>query len=343
MTEMMWAAQLKSIGQALEISRIAVPRPGPGELLVKLDASGICHTDLHVIEGPAFPAGAPQPLTLGHEGIGRVVEQGAGTKLAIGTRVGLPWTHDTCEKCRSCQTGWESYCSSQRAHGYSVNGTFAEYAIVQERYAVIIPSALDSVLSAPHMCAGITAFGGVEKAKLSPGKISVVVGCGGLGQYGIQLAKLTGASVVAIDTNELKLKEAKSLGADECLLADKHAAAKVMAMGDADAVLNFAPSSRIWDMVTGMVNNMATIVAVAMVKQPVPLVMEWLTYNGVNITGTSVGTRQQMKDFLQIAERHKIGVDVESVGLKDVNAALQRLTEGSVKGRCVIDFSNLKK
>ena len=131
------------------------------------------------------------------------------------------------------------------------------------------------------------------------------------------------------------------LGADACLLVDEHTAAKVLAMGGADAVLNFAPSARIWDMVTGMVNNMATIVAVAMVKEPVPLVMEWLTYNGVNITGTSVGTRQQMKDFLQIAERHRIGVDVERVEFNSVNDALQRLSQGQVKGRFVIDFTNV--
>ena len=339
MGNLMWAAQLVHPNQPLSLTRVSVPRPGPGELLVKLEASGICHTDLHVRDAMAFPAGAPQPLTLGHEGIGEVVEQGAGTRTPLGSRIGVPWLHDSCDHCRSCLTGWESFCPTHRAHGYTVNGSFAEYAIVQERYGVIIPKVLDSFAAAPHMCAGVTAYGGVEKAELAPGKIAVILGCGGLGQYGIQLARLTGATVIAVDTNAAKLKEARSLGADECFLADDATADKVKALGGADAVLNFAPSNRIWPMVTGMVNNFATIVSVAMVAEPVPLVLEWLTFNSVKITGTSVGTRQQMDDFLKLASRHGIGVDIERVPLAKINTALDRLAKGDVKGRFVIDFA----
>lgn len=339
MNEMMWAAQLVKPGQPLHLSRIAIPRPGRGELLLKLEASGICHTDLHVAEAETFPTGAPTPLTLGHEGIGTVVERGEGTSTPLGTRLGAPWLHDSCDHCRSCLTGWESYCSTHRAHGYTVNGSFAEYVIVQERYAAVIPSALDSLASAPLLCAGVTAYGGVAKADLAPGKLAMVVGCGGLGQYGIQLAKLSGATVVAVDTSEAKLAEARRLGADECFLSDAETADKVKALGGADAVLNFAPSARVWPLITGSVNNFAVIVAVAMVAEPVPLVMEWLTYNGVRITGTSVGTRQQMHDFLGLAARQSIGIDVERVALSEVNAAMARLAAGKVKGRLVIDFS----
>jgi alcohol dehydrogenase, propanol-preferring len=339
MTDIMWAAQLVHPNQPLQVSRIAVPRPGPGELLLKLEASGICHTDLHVARGASFPAGAPQPLTLGHEGIGRVAEQGAGTIMPTGTRLGAPWLHDSCDHCRSCLTGWESYCPTHRAHGYTVNGSFAEYIIVQERYVAKIPAALDSLASAPLMCAGLTAYGGVAKAELAPGKVAVVIGCGGLGQYGIQIAKLTGATVVAVDTNPAKLQEAKRLGADEGFIAGDETADKVKALGGADAVLNFAPSNRIWPMVTGMVNNFATIVSVAMVAEPVPLVLEWLTFNGVKITGTSVGTRQQMSDFLALAARRGIGIDIEQVPLAKVNNAMERLSKGEVRGRFVIDFA----
>lgn len=338
MTDLMWAARLVGLGRAVELQRIPVPRPAAGELLVKLEASGICHTDLHVRDAAAFPAGAPQPLTLGHEGIGRVVEQGAGTSTALGTRVGAPWLHDTCEHCRACITGRESYCATHRAHGFAVNGTFAEYVIVKEKFAVHIPDRLDSLISAPHMCAGITASGGVRKANLSPGKIAVIMGCGGLGQYGVQLAKLTGATVIAIDTSAAKLDEARKLGADECFLADGRAADAVVALGGADAVINFAPSPRIWDVVPAMLNNFSTFVTVAMVAQPVPLVLEWLTYKDVTITGSSVGTRQQMIDFLKLAERHGIAVDIERVPLAKTADAMDRLARGDVKGRFVIDF-----
>lgn len=339
MTDLMWAARLVTPGRAVELQRIPVPRPAAGELLVKLEASGICHTDLHVRDAATFPTGAPQPLTLGHEGIGRVVEQGAGTMTALGARVGAPWLHDTCEHCRACLTGREAWCPTHRAHGFTVNGSFAEYVIVKEKFAVHIPERLDSLISAPHMCAGITAFGGVQKANLAPGKLAVVLGCGGLGQYGIQLAKLTGATVVAIDTNPAKLAEARKLGADECVLADARAADAVVALGGADAVINFAPSPRIWDIVPAMLNNFSTFVAVAMVAQPVPLVLEWLTYKDVTITGSSVGTRQQMMDFLKLAERHAIAVDVERVPLAKTGEAMDRLAHGDVQGRFVIDFA----
>ena len=211
----------------------------------------------------------------------------------------------------------------------TVNGSFAEYVIVQERYAAVIPEGLESLPSAPLMCAGVTAYGGVMKADLAPGKLAVIIGCGGLGQYGIQVAKLTGATVVAVDTSPAKLQEAKALGADECFLADEAARRTRFArLGGADAVLNFAPSNRIWPMVTGMVNNLATIVSVAMVAEPVPLVLEWLTYNGVKITGTSVGTRQQMHDFLAAGQQDThIRIDIEPVSLQDVNAAMHRLAK----------------
>ncbi|WP_395687886.1 alcohol dehydrogenase catalytic domain-containing protein [Aestuariivirga sp.] len=339
MTETMWAARLVNPGQPLEVSRVPVPRPGPGELLLKLEVSGICHTDLHVAEGKAFPSGAPEPLTLGHEGIGQVVEAGPGTRTPLGMRLGAPWLHDICGRCRSCLTGSESFCPDQRAHGFNVNGSFAEYVIVQERLAAVVPAAIESPAAAPLMCAGVTAYGGVLKADLAPGKLAVIVGCGGLGQYGIQIARLTGATVVAVDTSAAKLREAEALGADACFIADDATADKVKALGGADAVLNFAPSNRIWPMVTGMVNNLATIVSVAMVAEPVPLVLEWLTYNGVKITGTSVGTRQQMQDFLALSARHGFRIDLEMVALRDINAAMQRLARGGVRGRLVIDFA----
>ncbi len=339
MSETMWAARLQQTGQPLVIEKIPVPKPGPGELLVRLEASGICHTDLHVAHGANFPKGAPQPLTLGHEGIGKVVDKGPGTTTAIGTRIGAPWLHDTCGHCRSCLTGRESYCPSQLAHGYTAHGTYAEYVIVKESFAAPIPGRFVAQRAAPLLCAGITAFGGVEKADLSPGKVVVILGCGGLGQYGLQLARLAGARVIAIDVNADKLDQARLMGAEACIPADDQAADKVRALGGADAVLNFAPTARIWPLVTDMVNNFATIVSVAMVEEPVPLVLEWLTYNGVNITGTSVGTRQQMLDFLELADRHDLGIDIETVRLADINHALARLSRGEVRGRLVIDFA----
>jgi propanol-preferring alcohol dehydrogenase len=167
----MRAAQLTKPGKPLEIRQVPIPEPGYGELLVKIEASGLCHTDLHIRDGIDFPAGSPVPLTLGHEGIGRVVAGGAGTRTAPGTRVGIPWMHDSCDRCRCCRTGRETFCASQAANGFNVHGTHAEYALMTERFAVEIPDALPSLSTAPMMCAGVTAYGAAQLADLEPGKV----------------------------------------------------------------------------------------------------------------------------------------------------------------------------
>ncbi|MDF2763610.1 MAG: alcohol dehydrogenase catalytic protein [Rhodospirillales bacterium] len=340
MVEMMWAAMLTRPGQRLEIRRVPVPEPGQGELLVRLEASGVCHTDVHVRGASDFPGGAPRPLILGHEGIGKVVTQGPGaTRIPLGARVGVPWLHDTCSHCRECLTGWESFCATHRAHGYTVHGSFAEYAVVKEAYTLAIPDQLEPAEAAPLMCAGVTAYGAVRKAALEPGKRCAVFGCGGLGQYAIQLAKLTGATVIAIDANPAKLEAARALGAAETYLAGPEAGTKIRAAGGADACLNFAPTPRVWPTIAEAINPLGWIISVAMVAEPVPLVLEWLTYNGVRITGTSVGTRQELMDLVAIAAHHGLRIPMERIALGEVDAGLDRLERGEVEGRLVIDLA----
>ena len=340
MNDTMWAAVLTKPGRQLEIREVPIPTPKPGELLVRLDACGVCHTDVHLREAADFPTGTPQPLILGHEGIGRVVARGPGVeRIPEGARVGVPWLHDTCEHCRECLTGWESFCATHRAHGYTVQGAFAEYAVIKERYAALIPNSLDSHVAAPLMCAGVTAYGAVQKAELAPGKTCAVIGCGGLGQYGIQLAKLTGARVIAVDTNQAKLDLARSLGADVALLAQENAGDAIRALGGADACINFAPSSKVWSTITAAINPRGWVISVAMVADPVPLVLEWLTYNGVRITGTSVGTRQELTDLLAIAADRGLHIGTERIALSQVNDGLDRLARGKVDGRLVIDLA----
>jgi propanol-preferring alcohol dehydrogenase len=343
-TSMMKAALLTAPGQMLEARQIPIPRPGPGELLVKVEACGVCHTDLHIKDAASFPPGAPETLILGHEGIGIVVDRGPGTtQIPIGARVGAPWLHDTCDHCRQCLTGFESFCATHRAHGYSVNGAFAEYVVVKERYAPRIPDGLDPVLAAPLMCAGVTAYGAVLKADLAPGKTCVIIGCGGLGQYAIQLAKLTGASVIAVDASATKLEQARVLGADSTILSGADAGGQIRALGGADACLNFAPTAQIWPMVVEAINPLGWIISVAMVTEPVSLALDWLTYNGVRITGTSVGTRQELLDVLALASRHNLRINTEAIALEAVNEGLSRLAAGKVEGRLVIDHRTTRK
>lgn len=341
----MLAAVLTEAGAKLDLREVAVPVPGPGEILIKLEACGVCHTDLHVRDGSAAAPHHPHPLILGHEGIGRVVDMGAdlhnrGTRrYQPGQRVALPWLHDTCGHCRECLTGYESFCAGQRAHGFSVQGGFAEYAVVQESFTTAIPDALDPIEAAPLLCAGVTAYGAIAKAELAPGKICMVVGCGGLGLYAIQLAKRAGAEVVAVDTTPHKLAIARTAGADHAFLASEDPGNRIRDLGGADACINFAPSTAPWAAMLAGIRPRGWIVAVAMVPDPVPLSMEWLTYTGARITGTSVGTRQELIDLLAIAAQTPLAMPIERIGLRKVNDALDRLAKAQIDGRVVIDFA----
>jgi propanol-preferring alcohol dehydrogenase len=336
----MLAAVLTAAGQPLDLREVPMPVPGPGEVLIKLEACGVCHTDLHVRDGSAAAAQHPQPLILGHEGIGRVVDLGSSARrYQPGQRVALPWLHDTCGHCRECLTGWESFCAEQRAHGFSVHGGFAEYAVVQEDFTTAIPDALDPIAAAPLLCAGVTAYGAIAKAELAPGKTCMIIGCGGLGLYAIQLAKRAGARVIAVDTTPQKLAIATAAGADHAFLAQEDPGARTRDLGGADACINFAPSTAPWPAMIAGIKPRGWIVAVAMVADPVPLSMEWLTYTGARITGTSVGTRQELVDLLAIAAAAPLTMPIERIGLRNVNDALDRLAKAQIDGRVVIDFA----
>ncbi|MCK5622251.1 MAG: alcohol dehydrogenase catalytic domain-containing protein, partial [Alphaproteobacteria bacterium] len=167
MTAMMRAAVAVGYGKPLEIREYPIPEPGAGELLIKLETCGVCHSDLDVRKGSTAPPESTFPLILGHEGVGIVVRRGPGCNvIEEGARVGLPWMHDTCGHCRECLTGHESFCAEHRGHSFDVNGGFAEYAIMKEAYTVVIPEAISSFDAAPLLCAGVTAYGGLQKADL---------------------------------------------------------------------------------------------------------------------------------------------------------------------------------
>lgn len=336
----MRAAVAVGYGKPLEMRELPIPEPGPSELLVRLESCGVCHSDLDVRKGSTAPPESTFPLVLGHEGVGIVVARGPGCKLVEeGARVGVPWMHDTCGHCRECLTGHESFCAEHRGHGFDVNGAFAEYAVVKEAYTTVIPDAISSVDAAPLLCAGVTAYGGLNKAELAPGKACAIFGIGGLGQYGIQLAKAAGATVIAIDASPRKLEVARRLGADHVLLAGENAGARIRELGGADACINFAPSPRVWEAIVTAVNPLGHVVSVAQVPEPVSLSLEWLIYTGVKVTGSSVGTRQELRDLLTLGAALELSIDIETIPLSQADDALDRLERGEVEGRQVIDFS----
>ncbi len=214
MTTMMKAAVVRALGAQLSIDSVPIPSPGPGEVLVKIVATGVCHTDLHAAVGD-WPVRPTAPFIPGHEGAGVVAALGAGvTSLKEGDPVGIAWLHDACGACEYCMSGWETLCETQHNSGYSVNGTFAEYAIGNAAYVARLPKNPDFTALAPILCAGVTTYKGIKETEARPGEWIAISGIGGLGHVAVQYAKAMGLHVVALDVTEEKLALARALGAE---------------------------------------------------------------------------------------------------------------------------------
>lgn len=333
----MRAAVLDGHGQPLRLVMLPVPAPGPDEILIRLEASGVCHSDVHVWKGESTATPPPDPYILGHEGVGVVAAVGHDvTGWAPGERAGAAWIHDTCGTCDQCRSGHESFCPNQRAHGYHVPGTFAEYVVAKAAFAVKLPVG-DAADLAPLMCAGLTAFGALERAQLSHGETCAIFGCGGLGLYAVQLAARRGARVVAVDSDPAKLALARRHGA-VTLLSTPELAASWPQDHRAHATINFAPTPRTWDAMLAATRPLGRIVAAAMVAEPVPLSQEWLTWTGITLTGTSVGTRAEMHDLMALHAKAPLLAEIEPIALESVSEALAALAEGRAKGRYCIRF-----
>ena len=188
----MRAAVVNELGQQLSVEEVSTPDPGPGEVLVKLVTTGVCHTDLHAAQGD-WPVKPTPPFIPGHEGVGEVVAVGEGvTDLAVGDMVGNAWLWSACGVCEYCRTGWETLCEQQQNGGYSVNGSFGEYMLVDAKFAAHIPKGADPVEIAPILCAGVTVYKGLKVSEARPGQWVVISGVGGLGHIAVQYAKAMG-------------------------------------------------------------------------------------------------------------------------------------------------------
>src|SRR5208337_4837207 len=194
----MRAAVVEKLREPLVMRELPVPTPGPGQALVKIVATGVCHTDLHAADGD-WPVKPSPPFIPGHEGAGIVAAVGVGVKsLKEGDHVGIAWLHDACGECDYCITGWETLCERQRDSGYSVNGSFAEYAIGAAAYVARLPERIDFASIAPILCAGVTTYKGIKETEVKPGEWIAISGIGGLGHVAIQYARAMGLHVVAL-------------------------------------------------------------------------------------------------------------------------------------------------
>jgi propanol-preferring alcohol dehydrogenase len=319
-----------------------IPTPGPGQILVKTEACGVCHTDLHAATGD-WPLKPKLPFIPGHEAIGRVAAVGAGvTIVKEGDRVGVPWLYSACGHCEHCLSAWETVCSEAEFGGYTKNGGFAEYVIADPNYVAHIPAGLDPKLAAPLICAGITTYKGIKETEARPGEWIVISGAGGLGHLAIQYAKIMGLQVCAVDIDDGKLALAKQMGADFVVNAkhpDAVEAVKKGTSGGAHGVLITAPSLTAFKQGVGMTRKLGTCVLVGLPPGEFPVPLFDVVANCITIRGSFVGTRQDMAEALAFAARGKVKADFELQPLSAINNIFDRLAHGDVPSRVVLEFS----
>ena len=341
MDSTMKAAVVRAFGAPLVIEEVAVPRPGPGELLVRIEACGVCHTDLHAAEGD-WPVKPEPPFIPGHEGVGHVVAVGSGVQhVREGDRVGVPWLYSACGHCTHCLGGWETLCESQRNTGYSVNGGFAEYALADAAYVGHLPASVGFVEIAPILCAGVTVYKGLKVTDTRPGDWVVISGVGGLGHMAVQYARAMGLNVAAVDVDDAKLRLAERLGAAVTVNAattDPVAQLK-KDIGGAHGALVTAVSPKAFEQAVGMVRRGGTVSLVGLPPGTFPLDILGLVLGGVTVRGSIVGTRLDLQESLDFAARGQVRATVATERLETINDVFARMRAGTIEGRIVLDLA----
>jgi propanol-preferring alcohol dehydrogenase len=342
MASKMNVAVVEQFGQPLVLQEWDIPSPGAGQILVKTEACGVCHTDLHAAHGD-WPVKPTLPFIPGHEAIGLVAAVGSSVKnIKEGDRVGVPWLYSACGHCEYCLTAWETVCAEAQFGGYTKNGGFAQYLLADPDYVAHIPDGLKPVEAAPLICAGITTYKGIKETAAKPGQWIAISGVGGLGHLGIQYAKAMGLLVCAIDIDDGKLAHAKRLGADLVINAkagDPAVALKKETGGGAHGVLITAPSLIAFKQGIGMTRKRGTCVLVGLPPGEFPVPLFDVVASCITIRGSFVGTRHDMAEALAFAADGKVKADIELQPLSSINQIFSRLEHGDVPSRVVLDFA----
>jgi propanol-preferring alcohol dehydrogenase len=337
----MRAAVVTELGQPLDIREVFRPEPGDHDILVRTQASGVCHTDLHAAMGD-WPVKPQPPFIPGHEGVGYVAAVGRHVKgIKEGDRVGVPWLYSACGHCEHCVGGWETLCESQQNTGYSVNGGHADYILANPDYVGHIPSALDWGAAAPVLCAGVTVYKGLKETEVKPGQWVAISGIGGLGHMAVQYAKAMGMRCVAVDIADDKLELAKSLGADEVInAANEDPAARIAKeIGGVHGALVTAVSTTAFSQAVGMLRRRGTLSLVGLPPGAFPLNIFEVVLKRLTIRGSIVGTRLDLTEALDFASGGFVGSHFTWDKLDNINAVFDRMKAGQIEGRVVLDLS----
>lgn len=342
MTLYMHAAQVEQFGQPLVLKKLLIPYPESRQILVKIEACGVCHTDLHARNGD-WPLKPELPFTPGHEVIGIVCALGTGvTVVKKGDRVGVPWLYSACGHCEYCLAAREPVCAKAQFSGYTRNGGFAEYILADPDYVAHIPAELAATDAAPLICAGVTSYKGIKQTQARPGEWVVVSGIGGLGHLAVQYAKAMGLHVCAVDIDDGKLAHAKRLGADVQINArhgDPVASVIKATDGGAHGVLITAPSLPAFHQGISMTRKHGTCVLVGIPPGEFPTPLFDVVANCITIRGSFVGNRLDMAEALAFAANGQVKADIELQPLSAINEVFARLEAGEISSRVVIDFT----
>jgi alcohol dehydrogenase, propanol-preferring len=338
----MKAAVVTSFTEPLTIEDRPVPSPGPGQILVRIESSGLCHTDIHAAHGD-WPVKPSPPFVPGHEGVGIVEAVGPDvTARAVGDRVALPWLGHACGHCDYCVRGWETLCEQQQNTGYSIDGSFAEYAVADANYAVPVPDGVTAHDAAPLTCAGVTTYKAIKVAQIRPSERVAVFGVGGLGHLAVQYARLVGGTVIAVDVEESKLEMARELGADHVVnAATTDPVAAIEALGGADVAVVLAVMPSVFETAFASLRRGGRLVCVGLPPEsdgPMKLPIFPTVLKGISVIGSIVGTREDLAEVFALHALGRTRVVAETRKLDQVNESIDDVLAGRATARIVFDF-----
>ena len=338
----MKAAVVTSFTAPLEIAEREVPEPGPGQVLVRVEASGLCHTDIHAAHGD-WPVKPTPPFVPGHEGVGIVEAVGDGVSArAVGERVAVPWLGHACGHCDYCVSGWETLCEQQSNTGYSVDGGFAEYVVADADYVVSVPDGVTPQDAAPLTCAGVTTYKAVKVAHVRPAERVAVFGIGGLGHLAVQYARLVGGTVIAVDVDAEKLALATALGADHVVdAATTDPVAAIEDLGGADVAIVLAVIPQVFEQAFASLRRGGRLVCVGLPPEtdgPMHLPIFPTVLKGISVIGSIVGTRQDLAEVFALHAQGRTRVIAETRKLDEVNDAIDDVLHGRTAARIVFEM-----
>lgn len=336
----MKSAVVTSFEAPLEIVDRDIPRPSTGQVLVRLETCGLCHTDIHAANGD-WPVQPMLPVTPGHEGIGIVEELGAGVHdRHVGDRVAIAWLGEACGECRYCIDGRETLCESQKNSGYSIDGAFAEYATASSNYVVAVPEGISSIDAAPLSCAGLTTYKALKVAKVTPTERVGIFGVGGLGHLAVQYARIMGGTVVAVDIEKAKLDLAAELGAEQLVNAlEVDPVATIQEQGGLDVAVVLAASPQVFEQAFQSLRRGGRLICVALPAEGTMSISIFDTVlKGISVIGTIVGTRQDLVEVFALHAAGRTRVVAETRQLTEVNEAMAEVLSGKVTGRLVFQL-----